>query len=338
MTHVILVPVFNEAPSVGAVVADSRVHGPVLVIDDGSNDTSAAEASAAGAEVIRHPRRLGKGRALRTGFAAARARGADRVVTVDGDGQHPAAELPRLLAAADQHPDAIIVGSRLGGANPGLSAGRRNAVRIASFFVTWVSGLSLADTHSGFRVYPRIVLDTVHTRRGGFVYETEVLIAAALRGHPIVEVPITARPRERQRSRFRPLVDGAAIGTYLAARTLGRWACELGAAGPAADAGLVTQSQRTSRSVPGRRQTSDRERTTSAVLATLAAPPMLGLVLLQTLADDYFPDVVSPLVSMLYAPSRLTLGPAANGDRESDRAATGLALGTEAAAPPMPPA
>jgi hypothetical protein len=334
MTHVIMVPVFNEAPSVGAVVAESRGHGPVLVVDDGSTDGSAAEASAAGAEVIRHSRRLGKGRALRTGFAAARARGADRVVTVDGDGQHPAAELPRLLAAADQHPDAIIVGSRLGGPNAGMSAGRRNAVRIASFFVTWVSGLALADTQSGFRVYPRNVLDTVHTRRGGFVYETEVLIAAALRGHSIVEVPITARPREQERSRFRPLVDGAAIGSYLAARTLGRWAGELGAGAPAPDAALGNHHQRASRSVADGQRLSHRQRTTSAVLATLAAPPMLGLVLLQTLADDYFPDVLTPLMSMLYAPSRLV----ANGDRDSDRATAGLALGTEAAAPPVPPA
>jgi len=336
VTHVIMVPVFNEAPSVAAVVAESRVHGPVVVIDDGSSDNSAAEARAAGAEVIRHPRRLGKGRALRTGFAAARARGADRVVTVDGDGQHSAAELPRLLAASDQHPGAIIVGSRLGGSNAGLSAGRRNAVRIASFFVTWVSGLSLSDTQSGFRIYPRSVLDTVRTRRGGFVYETEILIAASRRGHPIVEIPIAVRPRERQRSRFRPLVDGVAIGSYLAARTLGRWACELGAA-PAADAALENQSRRASHSVADPRWPSRQQRTTSAALATLAAPPMLALVLLQTLADDYFPDVVTPLVSMLYSSSRLTLGPVANGTRESDRA-TGLALGTEVAAPPVPPA
>jgi hypothetical protein len=336
VTHVIIVPVFNEAPSVGAVVAESRVHGPVLVIDDGSSDATSAEAHAAGAEVIRHPRRLGKGRALRTGFAAARARGADRVVTVDGDGQHPAAELPRLLSASDQHPDAIIVGSRLGGTSEGLSAGRRNAVRVASFFVTWVSGLSLADTQSGFRVYPRNVLDTVRTRRGGFVYETEVLIAAALRGHPIVEVPIVARPRQRQRSRFRPLVDGTAIGGYLAARTLGRWTCELGCA-PSADAALLTRRRQTTHSVDDRRRLS-RQRTTSALLATLAAPPILALVLVQTLADDYFPDVVTPLVSMLYAPPRLTPGPITNHTRESDRAATGLALGAEAAAPPVPPA
>jgi len=70
MTVLIVVPVFNEAGTVGEVVAAAQAHGAVLVVDDGSRDGSADVARRAGADVIRHPQRLGKGEAIRTGVAA----------------------------------------------------------------------------------------------------------------------------------------------------------------------------------------------------------------------------------------------------------------------------
>src|SRR5258706_8051254 len=88
MTVLIVVPVFNEAGTVGEVVAAAQAHGAVLVVDDGSRDGSADVARRAGADVIRHPQRLGKGEAIRTGVAAAQARGASLVLTLDGDGPH----------------------------------------------------------------------------------------------------------------------------------------------------------------------------------------------------------------------------------------------------------
>lgn len=226
----IVVPIFNEAATIAAVVGGARTHGPVLVVDDGSNDDGAARANGAGAEVIRHRRRLGKGRALRNGLLAARQRGASHVVTLDGDGQHAPDDVPALLAAASRTPDAIVVGGRLGAGATALLADRVNAIRLASFFVDWASGLRLADTQSGFRVYPVSVFDRVRPRRGGFVFETEVLVLAAAAGVPVVEVAITAIARANRRSRFRPVADGTAIGTYLAARALDRWMVEAYAA------------------------------------------------------------------------------------------------------------
>jgi glycosyltransferase involved in cell wall biosynthesis len=285
VSHVIVVPVFNEAVTLPSVIAGARRHGPVLVVDDGSVDGSATVAERAGAEVARHLRRLGKGEALRTGFAVARSRGADLVVTLDGDGQHDTADLPALLAAAARYRNSLVIGSRLGdAAGPGLVAGRRNAVRIASFFVNWASGLMLEDTQSGFRIYPRSVVEAVQTRRGGFVFETEVLIAAAACGCRAVEVPVKALARERERSRFRPLADGVAVGTYLTGQTLARWRSELLGAGWWRE--------------PRRR------RIAGALVPTLGAPFVLGLVLLQTLMGDRMPDVVTPLVSALYGRAR----------------------------------
>src|SRR3989449_518160 len=203
----IVIPVFNEAETISEVVAAARAHAPVLVVDDGSEDGGAAAARAAGADLLRHPRRLGKGQAIRTGIAAARSRGASVVVTLDGDGQHDPQDLPAVLGTAQSAPRAIVIGSRL--AEPdALAPDRLNAIRVAGFFVYWASGLKLEDTQSGYRAYPVALFDDVALRHGGFVLETEVLIAAAGRGWQVREVPVRAIPRARRRSRFRPLGDG----------------------------------------------------------------------------------------------------------------------------------
>src|SRR5438132_141292 len=89
-------------------------------------------------------------------------------------------------------------------------------------------GVKLHDTQSGFRVYPIELFDEVRVRRGGFVFETEVLVAGVARGWRVHEVSVAAIPRARQRSRFRPISDGVAIGGYLAGRVLVRWGLEMG--------------------------------------------------------------------------------------------------------------
>lgn len=221
--HLIVIPAFDEAPTLGAIVTRARRHGSVLVVDDGSADGSAAVAAAAGADVLRLDRRGGKGDALRRGFAEALARGVDRIVTLDGDGQHDPDEIPRLLEAAVAAPDALVVGGRLGGdAARVMPAGRLAALRVAGFFINWLTGIFLADTQSGFRVYPAGLLRTVAPRQGRFVLETEMLIRAAAAGWRLVEVPITTGAEGRP-SRFRPGRDGFAVGAYLARHILLRW-------------------------------------------------------------------------------------------------------------------
>jgi glycosyltransferase involved in cell wall biosynthesis len=282
----IVIPVFNEAETIGEVVPAARMYAPVLVVDDGSEDGSAAAARAAGAELLRHPRRLGKGQAIRTGIVAARSRGASVVVTLDGDGQHDPRDIAAVLGAAESAPRAIVIGSRL--AEPGaLAPDRLNAIRVAGFFVNWVSGLKLEDTQSGYRAYPVALFDEIELRHGGFVLETEVLIAAASRGWQVREVPVRAIPRARRRSRFRPLGDGAAIGAYLAGRVTARWAREAAGGGWWRD--------------PRRR------RAVAAAGATLAAPVLLLLLALQALNPRRLPDVVAPLVERLCAQARLDL-------------------------------
>jgi hypothetical protein len=224
---VVVVPAHDEITTIADVVRRVRGHAPVIVVDDGSTDGTAQAATDAGADVCRHTRRRGKAQALRTGVAAARARGASHVVTLDADGQHDPDDVPALLAAVA--PRTVVVGARPP-ADAALPAGRAEAIVVASFFVNWASGLELADTQSGFRVYPLEIFDEVPARHGGFVFETEVLLAAAARGWTIREVPVRALPRVAARSRFRPVIDGMAIGAHLGGRSLARAAHEASAA------------------------------------------------------------------------------------------------------------
>src|SRR5262249_26971403 len=134
-------------------------------------DGTAARAAAAGASaVLRMSPRAGKGAALRVGFAAALAEGAEMVATLDADGQHDPADLPRLLAAGCSAPDGLIVGDRLGPGSgdrvPGL---RRGAIRTADAVLRWLARTAIRDSQCGFRVYPAPLLQALPLRPVGGV-------------------------------------------------------------------------------------------------------------------------------------------------------------------------
>src|SRR3954468_9763724 len=115
-THLAIVPAYNEAESIGAVVrelCDRAAEFDVVVIDDGSTDNTAVHASAAGSDVIRHPFNLGIGGAVQTGYQYALERGYDVAVQIDGDGQHDARHIPELLMHLRANRDLnMVTGSR----------------------------------------------------------------------------------------------------------------------------------------------------------------------------------------------------------------------------------
>jgi hypothetical protein len=304
----------------------------VLVVDDGSTDATGAVASDAGAEVLRHARRLGKAQALRTGIAAARTRGASHVVTLDADGQHDPADVPTLLAAAA--PRTIVVGGRLAD-TAAVPHERLDAIRVAGFFASWASGLRVRDTQSGFRLYPLALFDAVATRRGGFVFETEILLAAAARGWVVCEVPVRALPRAASRSRFRPVGDGVSIGMFVAGRTLARFGTEAASgaaevmslfsavrrrtrhtamleaaapygAGPAWGLAIgAAAAQRAGARVSGWWHHRRARRAVAAATAALALPVVLPVLVAQGLAGRRLSDAVATLIETVYAPERL---------------------------------
>jgi glycosyltransferase involved in cell wall biosynthesis len=171
--------------------------------------------------VIRTGRRAGKGAALRAGFAEALRRGAAAVATLDGDGQHDPADLPRLLAAARRTPRALVLGDRLAGVGGDrIPRTRLGAIRVADRFIRWLTQRAVRDTQCGFRVYPAALLRLVRLREEGFVLESEALLAAARSGYAIVPVPVRAIYPPGRASRFHALVDGTRIGWYLAREVL----------------------------------------------------------------------------------------------------------------------
>lgn len=199
----------DEEPSVGDVVGGVReVLGAdveILVVDDASRDATGRVARRAGARVLAGPGR-GKGAAMREGIAASRG---ERLVFIDGDGQHEPLDLPPLLAC----PDPLVLGSRAGGSAPWQSI-LGNRLLTAAF--NGLYGLDLADTQTGLRVIDGALARSLSLRCDGYGFEMEVLVRVAHRGLAVSEVPVVWRSRAAGRSGVRRLRDGALILACLA--------------------------------------------------------------------------------------------------------------------------
>lgn len=215
---VAVVPVFDEAERLGAVVEGLRHFCPVIVVDDGSADGSGRRALEAGAAcVLRHARRRGKGAALRTGFAEALRRRAQQVATLDGDGQHDPADLPRLLAATGGAPDVLVVGDRFGSvAGDRVPPTRRAAMRVADAMLRRLTRSALRDTQCGYRIYPGALLRALVLREERFALEAEALVRAADAGFRLVGAPVRRIYLPGRVSRFRACPDSARIAWLLA--------------------------------------------------------------------------------------------------------------------------
>jgi glycosyltransferase involved in cell wall biosynthesis len=208
-----LVPAFDAAPTVGAVVRDLRgtLRVDVLVVDDGSSDATAPTARAEGADVVRHPRNLGKGAALRTGLLEAEQRGFDVAVTVDADGQHPASSAHAVLDGSDD-PRALVLGVR-DLARDGAPSSNRFGNDVSNFFLSLFAGRALRDTQCGLRRYPVAATLALAARARGYAFEAEVLLRALAAGLPLVEVPVEVvyPPAGARRSHFRSVRDPVRI-------------------------------------------------------------------------------------------------------------------------------
>ncbi len=210
--HCILIPCLDGEASLGPVVRAFRPHLPVLVVDDGSRDRTAEVAAQEGAEVVRHPVNRGKGAALLTGFAAARERGFTHAVTVDADGQHEVEDLPALLDASRESPLSIVVGAR-DFEVPNVPGASRFGRRFSNMWVRIETGRWLADTQSGYRVYPLDATLALRAPASRFEWEVEILVRALWGGMPVVDVPIGVfyPPPEERVSHYRGFVDSARL-------------------------------------------------------------------------------------------------------------------------------
>ena len=185
-----VIPCFNEAASIGEVVAGVRRHLPtVIVVDDGSEDGTAAAASQAGAEIIRLPRNLGKGAALRAGWQRACACGFTWALNLDGDGQHRPEDIRAFLRCADETGALMIVGNRMHCAQaiPWL---RRKVNRWMSRRLSARAGQSLPDSQCGFRLVNLSAAALAGLETEHFEIESEMLLNFVRAGEPVEFVPI----------------------------------------------------------------------------------------------------------------------------------------------------
>lgn len=187
----VAIPAFNEERSIAKVVVRaSEYSDEVLVVDDGSKDDTARIAERLGAVVLRHEKNLGKGAAVRDCFEYAKRSGADVLVTLDGDGQHDASQIPTLVnALAEKHVD-VVIGSRM--SKPAEMSRIRWLGGRALDHATGISvGDKLADSQSGFRAYSRRAIETLTPSEFGMSVDSEIIKKAEGMGLGIGQVPIT---------------------------------------------------------------------------------------------------------------------------------------------------
>ena len=192
----VLIPACDAANSLPALLGEiSRALPglPVLVLDDGSRDGTAAAARAAGVEVFSHLERQGKGAALRRGWDLLFRRGHEAVLCLDADGQHDPAEGPRFLAHWERGAGELLVGDR-GLRSAPMAWDRRLSNLISTRLLVRRTGLPLTDSQCGYRLLARGLWERLVLEGRAFDLESEVLLKAAALGARVAQVPVNQRP------------------------------------------------------------------------------------------------------------------------------------------------
>ena len=186
-----VIPAYGEEKHIGDVVRRTRQQlDHVLVVDDGSNDQTAARAREAGAEVIVHPQNRGKGEAIKTGLRHWLDRQFTYVVILDADGQHLPEEIDRFVNVALASDAQLFIGTRMNDLS-GMPPLRRIVNRYMSKRISRTCGQRIPDTQCGFRMLHRQLVPDVLGGANRFDYETEMLIFASRKGYRIESVPIS---------------------------------------------------------------------------------------------------------------------------------------------------
>jgi len=207
----VVIPVFNHGKTAAAVAQKAVSLGfPVIAVDDGSTDAVFPRlAEVRGLTVLRHRTNRGKGAALLTGMRAAHVQGADWAITVDADGQHDPVEARALVDAIANGERPLVVGCRQGMLASCAPWTSRFGRKFSNFWVRISGGPKMADSQSGFRIYPLPEVLNLPVKARRFQFEIEVLVKARWQGLPVVEHPVGVdyRPGGARISHFHPFYD-----------------------------------------------------------------------------------------------------------------------------------
>jgi glycosyltransferase involved in cell wall biosynthesis len=212
----IIIPVHNEELTVGNVIdrvkkvmQQTGLDHEIIVVDDCSYDKSLEVARKYSTKIYALKQHLGKGYALRAGFAKAKG---DIIVTIDSDGSHEPEELPRVLLPILEGKADLVIGSRYL-KQKSVAARKLNAfgVKLFNSFIQLLTGVAITDSQSGYRAMKRQVLKDQNLKSGEYEIESEMLVKIAKRNFTITEVPISFEQRTYGRSGVDPMVDGLKI-------------------------------------------------------------------------------------------------------------------------------
>jgi glycosyltransferase involved in cell wall biosynthesis len=188
----VVIPAFNEAPSIAAVIAELRAAAPwheIIVVDDGSTDGTGEAAAGAGARVVRHPYNKGNGATVKSGIRAA---SGEYILIIDGDGQHRPADAIALAEKLGEYD--LVVGARSGSTQAGTTR------RVGNATLNWLAGYlterEIPDLTSGFRGARRAhLLEFLHLLPNGFSTPTTTTLAFLRAGYNVAFHPVEARQR-----------------------------------------------------------------------------------------------------------------------------------------------
>jgi len=201
-----LIPSYNEARTIGALVTELKARDMVVyIVDDGSIDDTAMIASAHGAVVVKHVKNLGKGASMREGFKHILKRGFDAVVVMDGDGQHAVTDIDNFLKKMDETNADIVIGNRMSDTST-MPRIRIYTNRFMSFLISALAKQRIPDSQSGFRLIKCPVLQDIHLQSSNYEIESEMIIEASRHGFKIESAPIRTIYSD-ERSHINPIVD-----------------------------------------------------------------------------------------------------------------------------------
>ncbi|SDZ76706.1 Predicted acyltransferase, LPLAT superfamily [Desulfuromusa kysingii] len=224
----VVVPVYNHAETLRQVVEAVLQHHPlVLVVDDGSTDNGAANLTGLPVELLSHAQNLGKGAALCTAAEWGIKQGLTHMISIDADGQHDPADLPRFLAAVEKNRQALIVGHR-DFAQQSIPGSSRFGRKFSNFWLRLQTGSQLKDSQSGFRAYPLFVFQQLNFWTRRYNFEIEILVRSAWAGVELQDVDISVYyPCGDERiSHFRGFMDNwrlTLLNTHLTLRSIVPW-------------------------------------------------------------------------------------------------------------------
>lgn len=207
-------PMYNEEETIGTVVTQVKDFvDHVICVDDGSSDSSARIAESCGAIVHRHRVNRGYGGALKTLFAKAREMEADCLVILDSDGQHEAADIPKLLEPILADDADFVIGSRFidGGGSEDMPAYRRLGIKVITAASNLSSDLDIQDTQSGFRAFSKVAIERLRFDSEGMELSLEMLEDAHEKDLKITEIPTMIRYDVPKGSNFTALSHGFTV-------------------------------------------------------------------------------------------------------------------------------